>query len=162
MIRLVGDGRASSLVQKEAVLMAEQLFNRLVAQRRSFAWDSSMSNRTETVSKIEKLRAAGYTLKMIAVFTPLSTAIRQSMDRAKRTRRFPHPVMLPKSHNDFLNAFLSYLDYFQEIKVFHNNPLLVGAGLHPPLLLAEKVASDNKLVIYDQRLFESYVCLPKP
>lgn len=162
MIRLVGDGRASSLVQREAVLMANQLFDRLVAQRRSFAWDSSMSNYPETVAKIEKLRDAGYSLKMVAVFTPLATATRQAMDRARRTRRFPNAVMLPKSHADFFAAFLGYLDYFQDIKVFYNNPPVFGAGFQDPVLLAESVASDNKLVIHDQRLFESFVSLPAP
>jgi hypothetical protein len=159
-IRMIGDGRASLTVQKEAVHLANQLFLRLVADRRSFVWDSSMSNRVETLARLEQLKTAGYTLKLVAVFTPLAKAIAQAMMRAKETRRFPHPTALPQSHRDFCANFLSYLDFFSEISIFHKKGPIIPGVKSPGDLIGEKTADNKNLVIYDREAFHSFIPPP--
>jgi len=156
-IRMVGDGRASSIVQKEAQLMANELFDKLVKGKRSFFWDSSMSNPDETHTRIIELKTAGYELALVAVFTPYETAVHQAMRRAHQTRRFPHPIELPKSHKNFLGSFMNYLDYFDTITVWHNNADITSTVFLPPTLIAKKDPQENELVIHAPETFHSFV-----
>lgn len=155
-IRMVSDGRASSTVQEEAQFLAQKLFEKLAEERRSFAWDSSMSNPVETIKRLELLKTAGYSLRFVAVLTPLQTAIRLSMARAKQGRRFPHPTKLPESHTGFLQNFYKYLDYFDAVQVFFNDAPEGLTQKKPPVLVAETDASKS-LVIHNRNLFHSLV-----
>jgi len=53
------------------------------------------------LGKLRLAKAAGYKVVFLAVFTPLDVAIRQAMERAKKSRRFAHPDRLPESHRGF-------------------------------------------------------------
>jgi hypothetical protein len=148
LIKAVADGRASLTVQKECDMLASQLFKRLIEVGRSFAWDSSMSNKEETLKKISMAKNAQYELTMIAVLTPLKVAIRQGMKRAFLSRRFPHPVALPKSHIEFRQAFNDYISHFDEIFVFAN----MGDGSDIEAV-AEKTNSEKELVVIKPDVF---------
>jgi predicted ABC-type ATPase len=148
MIQAVADGRASLTVQKECVGLANQLFDRLISAKRSFVWDSSMSNKDETLKRIKAARENGYLLTFIAVFTPLNVAIHQAMDRARETERFPNLVELPKSHTGFRQAFGVYVPLFDTVKVFARSAI----GVHS-VLVAEKNGLNNGLAIFDETLF---------
>ncbi len=155
-IRMVADGRASDVVQAESKMLAKVLFNQLVADKRTFAWDASMASGDEPRARLKALRNAGYLIKFVAVFTPLKSAIRQVMFHAKQTRRFVSAGYVEASHKAFLEHFLSYLDYFDEIQVYYNNPDKLGVNT-PPDLIAEKIAPNKNLVIFKSDLFHSFV-----
>ncbi|HWA24834.1 MAG TPA: zeta toxin family protein [Lacunisphaera sp.] len=155
-IRMVCDGRASATVQEECKNLSRILFANLVSDRRTFAWDASMSSGGEAHSRLQMLKDSGYKLTFIAVFTPLETAIRLAMLRAKEGRRFIEPGLLEASHKSFLSHFPSYLDYFHEIKVFYNNPSKSGPTV-TPTLIAEATGPNNSLVIYNRDTFDSFI-----
>src|SRR5690606_12981271 len=144
-------------VQAEGKTLANRLFQRLVGERRSFVWDSSMSDVAETTGRLTTLRDAGYQLELVAVFTPLESAIRFAMSRAKLTRRFSNPVALPISHQDFLGAFESYLDFFRTIRVFHNKASVESASPEDAILIAERAEPNKGLVIFDRTTFHNFV-----
>lgn len=147
LIKAVADGRASLTVQKECQELASDLFEALVEAQRSFIWDSSMSNRDETIERLKLAQARNYELTMIAVLTPMQLAIKQAMTRAFDSRRFPHPEFLPKSHHGFREAFTNYLPYFDNVMVFARLD-----GSSSAMLVAEKGAT-KELVILDDDLF---------
>jgi len=157
LIKAVGDGRASVTVQKECQNLATELFELLVTARRSFLWDSSMSARDETMTRIQLARDARYTLTMVAVLTPFEVAVRQAMHRAKISRRFPHPDALPLSHRGFRESFNAFHPLFDHVYVFENP----GEGLENCSVIAEKHGLTNGLEIYDDALLSSALCLPK-
>jgi len=157
LITAVGDGRASLTVQAECQQIASDLFEIFVESRRSFIWDSSMSDAAATEARIQQARDEGYELTMIAVLTPLEVAIRQAMGRAQDSHRFPNPVALPKSHVDFRAAFHSYVPLFDEVIVFANQ----GGGTDNCSVIAEKTAEMNQLAIHDKELFRSALAAPK-
>lgn len=152
LIKAVGDGRASLTVQKECVGLADKLFETLVAAGRSFIWDSSMSAKNETLARIDKARAAGYGLSMVAVFTSLENCIHQAMHRAQETRRFPNPEALPQSHAAFLQHFTDYIPFFGEISVFEND-----RRLDEPLIIAEKKKGGKSLELLDAHRFNAFI-----
>jgi hypothetical protein len=149
LIKAVADGRASLTVQKECQGLASELFDRLVDAGRSFMWDSSMSDESETLNRIAATRRKGYALSMLAVLTPQDVAIQQAMRRARTTRRFPNPVALPHSHFGFRKAFESYVPLFDEVRVITN----FGTGPGGCYVVGEKTERSKPLAIYDQDLF---------
>ncbi len=150
LIKAVADGRASFTVQRECQQMASTLFGLLIDSGRSFIWDSSMSNKAETLDKIDLAKRSGYELTMIAVLTPLTQAIAQAMGRAKKFRRFPHFEALPKSHSGFRQAFQEYVDKFDGIIVFANDARIN----HIPVAIAEKKSNQSALVVLDQAVWD--------
>jgi len=120
-LRRVADGRASEICQKEAREVSNRLFIKLIEHRRSFAWDSSMSNENETIEKLKVAKDHGYTLELVAVKTSTQTAIRRAMSRARESRRFAHPRYLATSATGFQAAFKSYLPYFDLVMCFEND-----------------------------------------
>lgn len=151
LIQSVADGRASGTVQKECKELADRLFQLLIAGRRSFVWDSSMSNREETIQRIHAAEAAGYELTMVAVLTPLKLAIRQAMQRARNTRRFPNAHALPESNRAFKAAFREYLPLFDEVIAFARMEEL-GEN---PVVVATKSGRLNELAVDDDELLGS-------
>ena len=151
LIKGVADGRASLTVQQECQVLADRLFNRLIEEHRSFIWDSSMSNKEETLKRLKTATMSGYELTLIAVFTPLDQAVDQAMHRAKITRRFPHPEALPKSHKAFREAFLDYIPHFDEVQVFANNQKLSDS----PFVVGQKEGKENNLVSVAAGLLET-------
>jgi hypothetical protein len=149
LIHSVADGRASSTVQKECKMLADSLFPILLQDRRSFVWDSSMSNREETLRRIGDAQAAGYELTMVAVLAPLKVATRQAMERALESRRFPNLNALPESNRAFKLAFPEYVPEFDEVIVFARNHNLG----EDPVQVAVKSGKENPLVPVDSALF---------
>lgn len=149
LIQTVADGRASLTVQSECKTLAANLCNQLVNQKRSFIWDSSMSDEIETIDRIKLAHANDYELSMIAIFTPIEIAIKQAMQRAKQSRRFPHPEALPRSHHGFRKAFLGYVPHFRNITVFAK----VGNPDDVPVVVAEK-KDGKELAIYNDELLK--------
>lgn len=155
LIQAVADGRASGTVQKECYQLAAALFDLLVAQGRSFIWDSSMSDRAETMKRIQQARSRDYELTMMAVLTPVELATRQAMLRARLTRRFPNAEALPKSHLGFRKALMDYVPLFDEVTVFAN---LTGEG--DITIVAEKASGANGLALLDATTFNYALSVP--
>lgn len=151
LIKAVADGRASLTVQNECYELGDDLFGVLVENGRSFVWDSSMSNKVETLQKIKLATENGYELTMVAVLTPEKQATEQAMHRAKETRRYPNPDALPKSHTGFRKAFMDYVEHFDEITVFANDARLGDS----PVVLGHKAGKENALVPVAEGLLES-------
>lgn len=157
-LQRIGEGRASSVVQEEARLMSDDLFGRLVRERLSFGWDSSMSNPGPTLEKLRSVREAGYKVVFLAVFTPLEVAIRQAMERAKKSRRFAHPDRLPESHRGFRACWRDYLPWVDEAWVFANEGTPPASSKRrDPCLIARMVAPNKELVIFDATKFPHIV-----
>jgi predicted ABC-type ATPase len=157
-LQRLGEGRASSVVQEEARQMSDDLFGRLVRERLSFGWDSSMSNPAPTLEKLRLARAVGYRIVFLAVFTPLEVAIRQAMERARKSRRFAHPDRLPESHRGFRACWRDYLPLADEAWVFANEGTPPGAPKRrDPCLIARMVEPNKELVILDGTTFSSMV-----
>ncbi len=156
VIRRLGDGRASSVVQSEARTLSERLFERMVRMGLSFMWDSSMSDLRASLPRIRMAKAQGYRLILIAVGSPVDAAIAKAMGRARTTRRFAHPEHLADSHQKFARAFPSYFDEFDEVRLFWN-PWSPGSCPADPLLVAEKDRSDNSLVSYADTALEEFL-----
>jgi hypothetical protein len=157
-LQRLGEGRASSVVQEEARLMSDDLFGRLVRERLSFGWDSSMSNAAPTLEKLRAAREAGYRIVFLAVFTPLEVAIRQAMERAKKSRRFAHPERLPESHRGFRACWRDYLPLTDAVWVFANEGTPPGSlKRRDPCLIARIVEPNKELVILDETKFYNMV-----
>jgi len=150
LIKAVADGRASLTVQKECRMLASMIFDRLVETKRSFIWDSSMSDYEDTSERIATAKEAGYELTMVAVLTPPEEAIRLAMSRAKKSRRFPHPDALPKSHAGFRANFEKYHPHFDSVYVFSNDG---RSGIENCSFIAEKSENTKVLAIHDEKLF---------
>lgn len=157
-LKRVSDGRASTIVQKEAKLLSDQLFDVLLGKGRSFIWDSSMSDREATTNKILAAQGKGYHLEMVAVISNLKNASFRAMNRAKEIRRFAHPDFLPESHRGFARNFIGYLDYFQEVRVFHNIQGMAQPKAQP-LQIGVKGANDNHLAVSDMDALNTFLAL---
>lgn len=155
LMQYLADGRASTIVQEESRLLADSAFGILTEGRKSFGWDSSMSNGPEVLKKLERAKEKGYTLWLVAVCAPLDIAIRQSLARAKSTRRFSHPDVLEKSHTEFRRWFQDYVPLFDNISVFANMGTLDANGRRNSYLIAEKLAPNGSLAILENDLFSS-------
>jgi hypothetical protein len=96
-------------------MLADSLFGELIAAKKSFIWDSSMSNVEEATKRVKEAKEAGYELTLVAVLTPVAVAIRQAMERARETKRFPNAKALIESNATFKKAFFGYLPDFDEV-----------------------------------------------
>lgn len=152
----LGEGRASSVVQKEARALSEDLFGFLTDRGRSFTWDSSLSNFLESMKKIEHARKHGYRLHLVGVSSPIEAAIARAMHRAKENRRFAHPAHMVDSHQNFASLFEQYFDAFDSIQLFWN-PWIPGEAPQDPLLIAEKVSEKNILAVYGEEEFSRFL-----
>ena len=134
-VKAVGDGRASEICQDESRLISNMLFGRLIEERRSFGWDSSMSNRDDSLAKIEAAKAAGYRIGLIAVQTDVEVAIQRAMTRAKLVQRFAHPNFLEGSHRLFRQNFEDYWALADSGFLIENSR---DEALGGPILLRQK------------------------
>ena len=157
LLQRLAEGEASTVVQEEARMLADNTFRQMVAEKRSFGWDSSMSNSADSLARINLARESGYKLIMVAVFAPLEVAIRQAMSRARQNRRFAHPDYLPKSHTDFRAHFMSYVSFFDEVFAFCNDGKLNNSNQPDMTFTAQKVAGETSLAILNQTSFDSLV-----
>ena len=149
LIKSVADGRASGTVQEECMAMLRDLYPILIEHKRSFILDSSMSDKNETVARIELARAAGYKLTMIAVLTELKTAMRLAMHRARLSRRFPNPTALPNSNLLFKQHIMGYVPLFDEVKIF------VNSGIDGIVYSVAEKKSGKQLVVTDEKRLNS-------
>jgi len=157
LLQRLAEGDASTVVQEEARLLANETFTQMVNEQRSFGWDSSMSNKNDSLARIAYARKHGYKIILVAVFSPIEVAIRQAMSRAYQNRRFAHPDFLPNSHRDFRANFGSYVPLLDEVFVFCNDGTL-NANKQPNMkFTARKVAGHTGLAILDQSSFDSLV-----
>ncbi len=154
----LGEGRASSIVQREARALSEDLFGLLTTLRRSFTWDSSLSNFSESMKKIEHARKQGYRLHLVGVSSPLEAAIARAMHRAKENRRFAHPAYFVDSHRKFAALFEQYFDVFDSVQLFWN-PWFPGETVQDPRLIAEKGTGKNILAVYGEEEFSQFLLL---
>jgi predicted ABC-type ATPase len=154
----LGEGRASTIVQREARDLSESLFWLLTAHRRSFIWDSSLSNFPESMKRIQHARAQGYRLHLVGVSSPIETAIARAMHRARNNRRFAHPAHLIDSHQKFARVFDQYFDVFDSVQLFWN-PWIPGGADQEPLLIAEKETGKNSLAVYGEEEFSQFLLL---
>lgn len=152
-VKMVSDGRASEICQEESRLISDMLFGQLVTDKRTFGWDSSMSNKENTFSKIEYAQKAGYRLVLIAVLTQTEVAVRRAMERARKTRRFAPPKYLHDSHASFAAHLGDFVERMDEVMVVENSRDNQDGGPH---LLAQKAPGEKVLKVFDQPLFESY------
>lgn len=107
LLQRLAEGRASTVVQEESRLLADRAFDKMLESRLTFGWDSSLSNKDESMRRILKAKDRGYKTVLVAVFSPLELAIERAMSRARQIRRFAHPDFLPKSHSDFARCWMS-------------------------------------------------------
>jgi predicted ABC-type ATPase len=149
LIKAVGDGRASYTVQKECVSLVKRLYPILLQNKCSFILDSSMSDFSETVSRIESAKKIGYKLMLVAVLTPFELTINQAMHRAKISRRFPHKKALPESHVSFRQCFKKYPDLFDRVLVYTNG----GEGGKVEKVAGKEVGEEFKII--DSNAFNS-------
>jgi dephospho-CoA kinase len=156
LVKRVADGRASEICQEESRLISETLVNHLFSNKRSFAWDSSMSNGGETKNKIEAGKNAGYRLILIGVWTPPQVAIRRAMRRAKESRRFANPKYLVPSAHGFSRQFPSYVPYFDDIMLYYNGEDY-DVGMAQPLLIATKKEINSELESHDDKLLNDFL-----
>lgn len=152
-VKMVSDGRASEICQEESRLISDMLFGQLVSDRRTFGWDSSMSNKVNTMKKIDFALKAGYRLVLIAVLTQTEVAVKRAMERAKRTRRFAPPRYLHESHTSFAAHLKAYIERMDEVLVIENSRENQDGGPH---LLAQKKPGEKALKVFDVPLFGSY------
>jgi hypothetical protein len=129
LITAVSDGRASLTVQKECKGLANEAFSALVEQKKSFIWDSSLSDRDDAISRIQAAKSAGY----------------------KTHRRFPHPTFLPLSHKGFRENLIPLSGFFDEAIVFAKD----DSGADTPSVIAEKRGGEKELVIHSESRFSS-------
>ncbi len=152
-VKMVSDGRASEICQEESRLISDMLFGQLVSDKRTFGWDSSMSNKEKTFRKIEYAQKAGYRLVLIAVLTQTEVAVRRAMERAKKTRRFAPPMYLHDSHTGFAAHLEDFVERMDEVMIVENSRDNKDGGPH---LLAQKALGEKVLKVFDQPIFESY------
>ena len=110
-----------------------------------------MSNKIETMDRVKMAEQSGYELTMIAVLTPQKIALERAMHRAKLSRRFPHPEMLPKSHVGFREAFTDYIPHFDEVIVFASG----DSQDHTPVVIGQKQGKQNALVPVAEGMIEN-------
>lgn len=154
LIKSVADGRASGVVQGECISLLKQLFPILIEHRRSFVLDSSMSDKVETLARIDLARSAGFKLTMVAVLTDLETAIRLAMYRAKMTRRFPNPDALPKSNVLFKQHLMEYVSLFDEVIIF------VNPGVDGIIYKVAEKKSGKRLEVLNKKQLQSALVKP--
>lgn len=152
-VQRVADGRASKICQEESRTISDLLFCQLVAEKRTFGWDSSMSNKESIFKKIEFAQKNGYRMALLAVLTVLETAIPRAMHRARETRRFAPPKHLEASHRAFWSNLGDYVETFDEALVLENSKEQKEGG---PRLLARKEAGEINVKIFDRSLYEGY------
>jgi predicted ABC-type ATPase len=155
LLQLLSDGRASTVVQDEARFIGNEAFTQMISKRRSFGWDSSMSDFDSTMVRIRAARETDYRMKLVAVLAPVERAVRQAMERARKSKRFAHPDYLRPSHELFAANLLRYCEHFDEVYVFFND----DRGTLPPnpVLIASKVESNRELAIHDYARFVQFV-----
>lgn len=152
-VQRVADGRASEICQDESRTISDLLFCQLVSEKRTFGWDSSMSDKEKTFKKIAFARKNGYRIVLLAVLTRLEIAIPRAMQRAKETRRFAPPKYLESSHMAFWTHLPDYSKAFDEVLVLENSREQKDGG---PSLLAMKTEGEINMKIFDRPTYEGY------
>jgi len=155
MVQRVGDGRASEICQDESRTISDLLFSQLTANRKSYGWDSSMSNLEATMSKINHAKKLGYHVFLIAVLTRIELAKSRAMKRAYETRRFSPPKYLEQSHSEFWKHLQTYVDISDECMVLDNS----ASAADGPRILLRKEGADQTSKIFDEKTLSSYVSL---
>jgi predicted ABC-type ATPase len=153
LVQRVADGRASEICQNESRIISDLLFKQLVTEKRTFGWDSSMSNKEQTLEKIEFAKTQGYRVKIIAVLTKLEVAVVRAMERAKQTRRFAPPKYLEDSHRSFWKHLPDYMTLVDEGLILENSGDMKDGG---PRMLGRKEAGDNIFKIIDETTYQDY------
>lgn len=117
-----------------------------------------MSNREETLQKIQAARQSGHRVEMISVYTPPQTALERAMNRAKETRRFPNPTHFRRSHVHFAKFFPDFVDEFERVLLFFNgNSDDFSGSSSSPVLIARKEGVDAPLRVSHDRFVQDFL-----
>jgi predicted ABC-type ATPase len=94
----------------------------LIKERKTFAWETTLSGRT-TKGWVEKARAAGYFIKLMFIWIQ---SLEASIDRIRRrVREGGHDVAVPDVRRRFLKTFRNFFNDFCPLadawKLFDNS-----------------------------------------
>ncbi|QIF00071.1 zeta toxin family protein [Roseimicrobium sp. ORNL1] len=159
LVKSVSDGRASEICQNESRLISDTLFATLISEKRSFVWDSSMSDYEKTLPKLDYAKKNEYQVGMFGVLTDLEVAKRRAMKRACDTGRFAHPGYLEGSHRKFWSNLDQYVRYPFDFLYILENSIDLDTPENQPII-ALKQPEDSEVQFIDSDTYRSYTSNP--
>lgn len=127
--------------------LALQRIRRLISERKTFAWETTMSGRS-ALHWLREAKAAGYFIKLMFVWIH---SVEQSLERVRRRvledgHRVPEPDLRRRFLKTIRNFFSDYCPLADAWKLFDNS------GDSPRLVALQK---QGRIVVRDRSLFAS-------
>jgi predicted ABC-type ATPase len=147
-----GDSRAAAVVHEESSTLAIQMMDAALSKRADLIVDRTLSNPEKAAREIQKLRNAGYEVRLFGVTVDPANALQRAVTRAKRSGRYVPLDALLAAHKGFANGFERLAELVDEA-VLYDNDVAKGAQ---PAVIAQRPAGEA-LQIRDETGYNRFV-----
>lgn len=148
-----GDSRAAAAVHEESSLVYKQALDRALAGKYHVVLDRTLGVGEKGLAELQRLRAAGYEIRLVGVTVKPESAIARAIKRAEGPEKRFVPVRdLLAAHKGFSQAFEQYAAIADSAILFDNE---VGKGEKPRLIAGR--GPGGKLQVLDEKAYTEFV-----
>lgn len=154
---------AALRVHTESMDVSMQAVDDLIKNNKNLMFDSTMKSTTKMMNIIQKLRKAGYEIKIVGADVPLQVAFERSQSRSEQTGRKVPEHVIRDSHGGFSSIYPELIHEVDTYSLYDNSgkyPVLIQdeRGIHRPDLYRNfvqkgKIHTTNKTL---SRLSQTY------
>lgn len=127
-----GDHRAAAVVHQESSMLADRALERGISGKYDLLLDKTLGNEGKGVAYIQRLKDAGYEVRLFGVTAPPLQALRNASARAHTTGRYVPTEALLTAHKGFNEAFPVYARMVDSARLYEND------GVGEPVVVATK------------------------
>jgi hypothetical protein len=147
-----GDSRAAAVVHEESSAVYKMAAERAVAGKFNVVLDRTLGDPAKGLAELQRLKAAGYEIKLVGVTVEPATAVKRAVERATGPeKRFVPIDQLLKAHKGFAQAWEQYAA-LADAAVLYDNEVPKGAEAKP---LAGR-APNGILTIVDEKAYSGF------
>lgn len=126
-----GDMRAAAVTHEESSAIFKSAIDRAVAGKYHVVLDRTLGDPAKGLAELQRLKEAGYEIKLVGVTVNPATAVKRAAERAKgKERRYVPVEALLKAHKGFAQAWEQYAA-LADVAVLYDNEVPKGADPKP-------------------------------
>lgn len=148
-----GDSRAAAVVHEESSLVYQMAAQRAVEGKYNLVLDRTLGDPAKGLAELQRLKDAGYEIKLVGVTVDPETAINRAVKRAEGPeKRFVPIDALIKAHKGFAQAFEQYAA-LADFAVLFDNEVPKGTAAKE----AAARAPGGNLQILNEKAYSEFV-----
>lgn len=145
-----GDGRAAAIAHEESSVLSKSVLNRAIEGKFDLVFDRTMGNPDKGLKDLQRLKEAGYEIRLYGVTIDPEKAVQRAVKRAERNFRYVPLNQLLEAHRGFAQGWSRYTALADRAELYDTN---VGKG-EAPVRIFKK--SGNSVALEDEGRYNGF------